>query len=146
MDGQDWFIAGTIPLIAAGGAHALGALFDTVHPTFFTPVDDAVRPVADGTGIRLRARFGGDGAQPSMWRVWLGVHVTHGLGIACFALLCLLIAVDDFTVVERIGAIEPLAIAFSAALAAICARYFFYGPLLITSLSTACFVLAAVAR
>ena len=142
---QGWFIAGTIPLILAGGAHALGALVDTFHrPTWFTPTDDAVRPVMQGTGIELRRRVPiGDGASPSVWRVWLGVHVTHGLGIFTFGLLCLLIAAQDFGAVEHIDAIRPLAIFFSGSLVAICLRYFFFGPLIITSASTACFVVAA---
>ena len=60
--------------------------------------------------------FGGSGAKPSMWRVWLGIHISHGLGIFTFGLLCLLIATHDFTLVERIDAIRPLAIAFSGRL------------------------------
>jgi hypothetical protein len=142
---QAWFIAGTIPLILAGGLHALAALLDTVRLTFFAPIDRSVRPVAEGTGIRLRRMFpGGSGATPSMWRVWLGIHITHGLGIFTFGLLCLLIATHDFALVERIDAIRPLTIAFSAALLAISLRFFFYGPAIVTGIATACFTIAAV--
>ena len=136
---QAWFIAGTIPLILAGGLHALGALLDTVRPTFFAPIDRSVKPVVEGTGIRLVGR-----ATPSMWRVWLGVHITHGLGIFTFGLLCLLIATHDFSLVERIDAIRPLAIAFSGALLAVSLRFFFYGPVIITGIATACFTVATV--
>jgi hypothetical protein len=136
---QAWFIAGTIPLIVAGGLHALGALVDTVRPTYFAPIDRSVKAVAEGTGIRLVGR-----GTPSMWRVWLGVHITHGLGIFTFALLCLLIATQDFGLVERIDAIRPLTIAFSGALLAVSLRFFFYGPVIITATSTACFIVATV--
>jgi hypothetical protein len=136
---QAWFIAGTIPLILAGGLHALAALVDTVRPTYFAPIDRSVKPVVEGTGIRLVGR-----PAPSMWRVWLGVHITHGLGIFTFGLLCLLIATQDFSLVERIDAIRPLTIAFSAGLLAVSLRFFFYGPVIITSTATACFIVATV--
>jgi hypothetical protein len=136
---QAWFIAGTIPLILAGGLHALYALRDTVRPTFFAPIDRSVKPVVEGTGIRLVGK-----ATPSMWRVWLGINITHGLGIFTFGLLCLLIATQDFNLVERIDAIRPLTIAFSAALLAVSLRFFFYGPAIITGTATACFTVATV--
>jgi hypothetical protein len=136
---QAWFIAGTIPLILAGGLHVLLTLVDTVRPTYFAPRERSVKPALEGTSIR----FGG-GAAPSMWRVWLGINITHGLGIFTFGLLCLLIATQDFNLVERIDAIRPLAIAFSSALLAVSLRFFFYGPVLITGASTACFTVATV--
>jgi hypothetical protein len=141
---QAWFIAGTIPLILAGGLHALGALLDTVRPTYFTPIDRSVKPLLEGTGIRLVRMFGGSGARPSMWRVWLGIHISHGLGVFTFGLLCLLLATHDFTLVERIDAIRPLTIAFSAAYLALSLRFWFYGPAIITATATACFTVATV--
>jgi hypothetical protein len=142
---QAWFVAGTIPFILAGALHALAALRDTVRPTYFTPIEASVKPVVEGTGIRLRRMFpGGDGARPSMWRVWLGIHISHGLGIFTFGVLCLLIATHDFRLVERIDAIRPLTIAFSAAYFALSLRFFFYGPAIITGAATACFTVATV--
>ena len=141
---QAWFIAGTIPLMVAGAAHVVGTLIDTVRPTFFTPVEPSVRPVTEGTGIELVRMFGGSGARPSMWRVWLGIHISHGIGVFAFALLCLLIAAHDFGLVEDIAAIRPLTIAFGAVYVVLSLRFWFYGPLLITSTSTACFTVATV--
>jgi hypothetical protein len=78
---QAWFIAGTIPLILAGGGHALATLLDTVRPRFFAPIEGSVKPLLEGTGIRFRRMFpGGSGATPSMWRFWLGFNISHGLG------------------------------------------------------------------
>jgi hypothetical protein len=143
--GEAWFIAGTIPLIVAGAAHVVATLVDTVRPTYFTPIDDSVRPAVDGTGIRLRRMFArGSGASPSMWRVWLGIHISHGLGVFTFGLLCLLIATEDFALVDRIEALRPLTIAFSAAFLALSLRFWFYGPVLITGSATVCFTVAAV--
>jgi hypothetical protein len=79
-----------------------------------------------------------------MWRVWLGINIAFGLGLFALGLLCLLIAVHDFNLVEQIDAIRPLAILFSAALFAVSLRFFFYGPVLITGAATACFTVATV--
>lgn len=136
---QAWFIAGTIPLILAGGGHALVALMDTVRPTYFTPKDASVRPAVEGTTIRLGGR-----AAPSMWRAWLGFNISHGLGVFAFGLLLLSIAIQNFKLVEQIDVIQPLSIAFPAIYLVLALRFWFYGPVIITITSMACFILAAV--
>jgi len=141
---QAWFIAGTIPMMLAGGLHALGALIDTVRPTFFAPIDGSATPVVEGTGVRLVRMLGVSGARPSMWRMWLGIHISHGLGVFTFGLLCLLIATQDFEPVDRIHGLRPLTIAFPAAYLVLSLRFWFYGPVIVTATSTACFIVAAV--
>jgi hypothetical protein len=95
--------------------------------------------------MRFRRMFpGGSGARPSMWRFWLGFNISHGLGAFTFGLLCLLIATHDFKLVERIDAIRPLTIAFSAAYLALSLRFWFYGPAILTGTATACFTIATV--
>jgi hypothetical protein len=136
---QAWFIAGTIPLIVAGGLHVLLTLADTVRPRYFAPRDRSLKPALEGT----RMRFGGSAA-PSMWDAWLGFNISHGLGVFTFGLLCLLIATHDFKLVESIDAIRPLTIAFPAVYLAVSLRFWFYGPVIITGASTACFMVAAV--
>lgn len=136
---QAWFIAGTIPPMLAGGLHALLTLADTVRPRHFAPRDRALQPAMEGT----RVRFGG-AAAPSMWMAWLGFNISHGLGVFTFGLLCLLIAAHDFTLVEQIDAIRPLTIAVPAAYLALSLRFWFWGPVILTATSTACFTAAAV--
>jgi hypothetical protein len=135
---QAWFIAGTIPLLLAGGGHALVALADTVHPRYFTPRDASVRPAVEGTPIRLGGR-----AAPSMWKAWLGFNISHGLGAFTFGLLLLLIAIQDFKLVEQIDAIRPLSIAIPAIYLIVALRFWYYGPVIVTGTSTACFIVAA---
>ena len=138
---QAWFIAGTIVAIVAGALHMVYALVDTVRPTYFAPVDRSVRPAMEGTGLRLGRRFG---ARRSLWSVWLGIHIGFGLGILLFGLLCLAIAADDFSLVERVDAIRPLTIAFSAGYLALSLRFFFSAPAIITGVATACFTIATL--
>ena len=141
---QVWFIAGAIVFMVAGGLHALGALLDTVRPTFFAPIEDSVKAVMQGTGMRFRGLFPGDAAKQSMWRFWLGFNVSHGLGAFAFGLFSLLIAAHDFQLVDRIDAIRPLTIAVSATYLAISLRYWFYGVVVVTGTATVCFIVAAV--
>ena len=142
---QAWFVAGTIVFMLAGAVHALQALLDTVRPRYFAPIEGSVKPAMEGTGIRLRRMApGGSGAMPSIWSVWLGVNIGFGLGLFTFGLLSLLIAAHDFELVERIDAVRPLTIAFSAAFLALSLRFFFYVPALITGTATACFTIATL--
>ena len=136
---EAFFIAGTIPPLLAGGLHAALTLADTVRPTYFTPTGAALNSALERTPMR----FGGRAA-PSMWRAWLGFNISHGLGVFTFALLCLLIALQDFELVERIHAIRPLTIAFSATYLVVALRFWFWGPVLITGSATVCFTIATV--
>lgn len=136
---QAWFIAGAAVAIAAGGLHAILGLIDGVSPRYFVPRDRSVRPAMEDS----RMRFGG-GAAPSMWSVWRGIHLTHGLGILAFGVVCLTIALYGFELVQSIDAIRPIAIAISAAYLAISVRFFFWGPVLITATVTVCFAVSTV--
>lgn len=141
---QTWFTAGAVVFILAGGLHALLTLVDTVRPTWFAPIDDSVKSVMEGTGMRFRRLFPGDAARPSMWSLWLGFNVSHGLGAFSVGLLCLLISKYDFNLVERIDAIRPFTIAVSAAYFAIALRYWFYAVAILTGVATLSFTVAAV--
>lgn len=140
---QTWFIAGAILFTAAGGLHALGALLDTVRPTFFAPIEGSVKAVMQSTGMRFRRLFPGDPARQSMWRFWLGFNVSHGLGAFTFGLFSLLIATHNHHLLDRIDGVRPLTITVSAAYFAIALRYWFYAVAIITGSATVCFIVAA---
>jgi hypothetical protein len=139
MSAQAWFIAGTAPMIFAGGLHALLTLVDTVRPTYFAPREPSVQTAMEGTPMRFAGR-----RAPTMWNAWLGFNISHGLGVFAFGLLCLLIAADDFALVERVWAIRPLTIAFSATYLALSLRFWFSGPAILCGVATTCFTIAAV--
>lgn len=142
---QLWFIAGTIPFLVAGGAHALLTVVDTVRPTYFTPVDGSLRPELEGTGIRFRQMVpGGDLGRPSIWRAWLGFNISHGLGVFAFGLLALVIALAEPELLERVEAVTLVAVLVSATYLVLALRFWFWVPVLITASSTACFAIAAL--
>jgi hypothetical protein len=131
--------------MAAGGGHALAAIFDTMRPTFFRPVDESVIGSMETTTFRFRRMWPwADDVHPSMWRLWLGFNISHGLGVFGFGLLCLLLAVHDFSLVEHIHAIRPLTIAFSLSYLVLSLRFWFYVPAIVTGVATVCFTVAAV--
>jgi hypothetical protein len=142
---EGWFVAGSIAFMAGGGGHALAAVFDTVRPTFFAPVDGSVKSAMERTTFRFRRMWPrSSDVTPSMWRLWLGFNISHGVGAFVFGLLCLLVAAHDFTLVERIGALRPLTIAVSATYLVLALRFWFYVPAILTASATACFTVAAV--
>ena len=81
-------------------------------------------------------------AAPTMWNAWLGFNISHGLGVFTFALLCLLIGAQDFSVVERIDAIRPLTVAFTATYLVLSLRFWFYGPAILCGTALVCFTVA----
>jgi hypothetical protein len=141
---QTWFIAGTITMMVVGGLHLALAVLDAARPTFFTSIEDAAKREMEGDGMRFRALFPGDGATPSIWKFWLGLNLSHGLGIFAFGLVCLLIASHDFDLVGSIGGLRALTIAVPATYFAISLAFWFYIPVLVAGGATACFVLSAV--
>jgi hypothetical protein len=142
---QTWFIAGAIPLMIAGGGHAVATVLDLARPTFFTPIGDSVRAGMESTGMRFRALFPGDAATPSIWRFWLGFNLSHGLGGFAFGLICLLIGTHDFDLVGQIGGLRALTIAIPAAYLAISLVFWFYATNLLLAAATACFIVSALA-
>ncbi len=141
---QTWFAAGAVIFILAGGGHALLALIDTHRPTWFTPIDDSVRRTMEGTGIRFRRHFPGDGSKPSIWTFWLGFNVSHGLGALAFGMLCLLISLEDFDLVVQVGGLRALTVAVAGAYFATALRYWFNAVRVLTGIATLCFAMAAV--
>jgi hypothetical protein len=142
---QLWFIAGTVPFLIAGGAHALLTLVDTVRPTYFAPEARSLKLELEGTGIRFRRLVpGGDVTRPSMWRAWLGFNISHGLGVFAFALLALVVALEEPGLLERAEAIALVALVVSAAYLVVALRFWFWLPVLITATSTACFAIATL--
>lgn len=143
---QALFIAATVPLIVGGGMHALYTLVDTRRPTYFAPQERSLTAAMERTGLRFRRRGigGGDPGRPSMWNAWLGFNISHGLGVFTFGLLALVIAVDDFRLVEDVAALRPLTVAISAVYLAVSLRFWFWGATLITGTATLCFTAAAV--
>ena len=143
-DAQAWFTAGAIVVMVGGAGHMVLALVDTVRPTYFAPVETSVKPEMEATGIRLVPMIGGRNAEPSMWRVWLGINIGIGLGALTVGLLCLFIAAHDFNMVEQTSAIRLLTLGFSIGFLVLSLRFWFSLPAFFSAGATACFAVAMV--
>lgn len=145
MEAKTWFIVGAAILMAAGGGHVLLTLVDMVRPTFFAPIDDAVRSAMETTGFRFRKLFpGANDVTPTMWHIWVGMNASHGIGAFMFGLMCMMIAVHDYTLVASIGVLQPLTVVVPAAYIVLALRFWFYVPALAVTTATGCFLVAAL--
>ena len=61
-----------------------------------------------------------------------------------FGLVCLLVALQGSAVIDRIGALRLIAVAFAGTYFILSLRFWFGGPALITGLATICFVVLEV--
>ena len=142
---QAWFTAGAIVFMLAGGGHALLTLVDLVRPTFFAPVDDDVRVSMETTTFRFRVLFPrANRVAPSMYRLWLGMNISHGIGAFTFGLFVLLVAHHDPALIHGIAIFRPLTIAVAASYVVLCLRFWFYVPALACVSATACFTIATI--
>ncbi len=65
-------------MLALSAAHGAGTLVDALRPTFFTPVDAAVREAMAATPVTVGAMLAGSGM--TMWRGHLGWNLSIGIG------------------------------------------------------------------
>ncbi len=132
--------ASQVLLLVAGGlfaylglAHAALTLRDLVKPTAFTPTDEAVRRAMGAADVA---------AMPgtNLWRAWLGVNLTHSLGLLLFAGVLLVLATgEDAAIADRpLAAVALVGVAASYLIVA--ARFFFAIPAIIAALVLACLV------
>ncbi|MDX6284709.1 MAG: hypothetical protein QOG53_194 [Frankiales bacterium] len=137
---QALFVIGAAVPAFAGAAHVVGTLVDTVRLTFFAPINDEARVQMSATGLRLRQMAPGRRSDtPTIWQLWLGFNLSHGLGVLGIGALLLLLGTQDFTFVKDSGYVFPFAIAVFGSFTLIAIRFWFYAPILIVSTATACF-------
>ena len=124
-----------------GTAHAALTVRDLVHARTFTPTDDDVRLAMRATGVAFSAHK--PWAQP-LWRTWLGLNLTHSVGLLLFCGL-LLVAAFAGDAAFAGSSIAALATVIVATLYLLLARYFFFiGPALAAAVALACAVVAWV--
>ena len=125
-------IAGGL-LALLGGAHGVMALRDVVRPATFRPSDDAV----------LRTMRTSDvAAMPgaTLWRAWLGLNLTHSLGLLVFGGLMLALASGEDAWLAAHPGTAAGVVAVAATYVAIAARCFFAMPAAVAGVVLACLV------
>ena len=125
-------IAGSL-LLLLGAAHAAMALRDIARPAMFRPTDDAVL-----REMRRSDVAGMPGA--SLWRAWLGLNLTHSLGLLVFGGVMLGLASGQDAWLADHPRTAAGVVAVAAAYVAVAARCFFAMPAAVAGVVLACLV------
>ena len=126
---------GTIFLVL-GTLHGVLAIRDVARPRAFTPTDDAVRIAMQGAQLAFNP-------SANLWQVWLGLHLSHSLGIVLFGGGLLLLAWLHFPAFAASALLQGAAVVVAAAYLVLSLRFWFWGPALGSGLSLLS-ILAAV--
>ena len=124
------------------GASIFGVL-GAVHLiyTFFTnkfnAYDSSVTEAMKGTSPILTK-------ETSVWNAWIGFNASHSLGVMLVAGVYIPLSVSYFDIVEQSIWFSTLPVIIGISYLALAKKYWFNIPLIGVSISTICFVLAAV--
>ncbi len=125
-------IAGSL-FALLGVAHGVMALRDSVRPATFRPSDDEVLRTMRASNVA---------AMPgtTLWRAWLGLNLTHSLGLLVFGGLLLGLASGESSWLANHPGAAAGVVAAAAAYVAVAARCFFAMPAAVAGIVVACLV------
>ena len=130
-DQAGWALAGAALPLFFGFAHAALAVTDVFRPRFFTPVDSSVQASMRSTSVALIDMARMPGRRPPLWDVWLGMNLSHGLGVGGIALIVAVAAAAGD--LPALPWLLPLATAWAALMVIVAVRFWFLGPVIITA-------------
>ena len=133
------FLAGALPFLVLGIAHALATPLNVLDRKGLSPRDSGLAQSMAETRPLLTKRT-------DMWLCWVGFNLSHSLGAVAFALFVLLLGRDhaSFTTNAALGL--PLAWLVSGCYLALAVKHWFRTPILGCAFSFACFSAAGLLR
>jgi hypothetical protein len=126
---------GVLAMGVAGTFHGLGTFPDFFVDGFFSPASPGVRRAMAGSNLLLPGLFG---ATTPAWDAYLGFNLSHGLGVAGFALTAWLLARDLPGVLARDRALRALFAAASLFWFAVAITCWFYAPMAVAGMAATC--------
>ena len=109
--------------------------------TFFTnkfeAYDPSVTEAMKGTSLVLTK-------ETTVWKAWIGFNASHSLGAMLVAGIYIPLSVSYFNVIQQSIWFSSLPVFLSFSYLFLAKRYWFKIPLIGVSISTACFLVAAV--
>jgi hypothetical protein len=129
---RNLFLAGAIPFIVLGVAHALATPLVPEARKGLSPSDPELSLSMLKTTVRLTRRT-------NMWLGWVGFNLSHGLGAVAFGSFVLLVGRTSSSFAEQASACLPLAVAVSGAYLWLALRYWFRTPIIGCAVSLGCF-------
>ena len=126
------FLAGGLPFLLLGTAHAFATPRRTDERRGLSPVDAQLAESMARTRVLLTGRT-------DMWRAWVGFNLSHSLGAVLFGAVVALVARTPGAFAADAAVFAPLAVAVSLAYLVLAAKYWFRTPIVGCALSAALF-------
>lgn len=127
------FVAGGVPFLLLGLAHALTTPRKVDEAKGLSPADAELGKAMSQTTLRLTRRT-------NMWLAWVGFNFSHALGAVFFGAAVLVIGRNQPSFDAQAGLFGPLAILVSSAYLVLAIKYWFRTPIVGCALSVALFV------
>ncbi|HEX9188189.1 MAG TPA: hypothetical protein VGB87_14010 [Vicinamibacteria bacterium] len=127
------FLAGALPFVILGVAHAAATPLAPVHARGLSPRDPAIRDAMVREHVLLTRRT-------TLWLAWVGFNLSHSLGAFLFGVVVLLIGRSAASFQAQATVFLPLSVLVSLTYLVLGVRYWFRTPIIGISLSSACFL------
>jgi hypothetical protein len=127
------FLAGAVPFVVLGLAHALATPVAIDRPKGLSPADTGLATAMAETRLVLTRRT-------NMWLAWVGFNFSHSLGALLFGVVVLMIGRSAASFAAEGRVFVPLAVVVSSAYLILALRYWFRTPILGCALSVVLFV------
>lgn len=131
------FLAGALPFVVLGLAHAVATPRTTAQAKGLSPRDPALREAMVQDTVLMTRRT-------NMWLAWVGFNLSHSLGAILFGVVVVLIGRSQATFESQGALFLPLATVVSATYLVLGIRYWFRAPIVGITLSVMCFVVSWV--
>lgn len=127
------FVAGAVPFLVLGTAHALATPTSPEQSKGLSPADPDVRAAMARTPLLLTRRT-------NLWLTWVGFNFSHSLGAILFGTVVLLVGRSDASFAREATIFLPFAVVVSIAYLALGAKYWFRTPIAGLAASLALFL------
>lgn len=127
------FVAGAVPFLILGAAHAFATPWTPEQSKGLSPADPAVRNEMVRTTLLLTRRT-------TLWLTWVGFNLSHGLGLVLFGTVVLLIGRSEAVFAREAAVFLPLAVVVSAAYLILGVKFWFRTPIAGVAVSLALFL------
>jgi hypothetical protein len=131
------YLAGGMPFLFLGGAHALATPLRRDQLKGLSPYDPSLTNAMSATTVRLTRRT-------DMWLAWVGFNLSHSLGAVLFGVVSLLVGRSEPAFRTEAPFFGPLAILVSGSYLVLGIKYWFRTPIIGCAVGFGFFVLSFV--
>jgi hypothetical protein len=137
--GRYLFLAGALPFVVLGLAHALATPLAATDRKGLSPADPALAEAMTRGRLLMTRRT-------DLWRCWVGFNLSHSLGAVAFGAFVLAVGRSAESYAAEAAVCGPLAVLVSGGFLAIGVRYWFRTPIAGCAIAFTCFALSWAVR